>query len=642
MHERIESEVSEMTNVPTLDRVLSCPTLPTLPAVALQVLELTRDPNVTVASLARLVQSDPALSTKVLRTVNSSFFGLPSPCARIDRALALLGLNTIKSLVLGFTLVEGTKGVPGDKGLDLVRHWRRALYAASASRQVALTTKACDADEAFTASMLQDIGMMACIVAIPEAYGPVLAGCAKHERSPEVERSMLGFDHSEVGAALARKWRLPDHLAESIAHHHDPEKAPEAVRALCRNVWLGMLIAESLGIDSPANAQSRFLVEVARHLDSDPDELERMLIGIAEGADELARAFECEVGSPPDIREIMSAASEQSMELQMAAQHQAATLERENVALAAKAWTDALTGSRNRAALESEGPTAFDKSRAEKAPVAAIFIDADKFKSVNDTLGHPAGDAVLVELAARIRAELKEPARVYRYGGEEFAIVAPGHDRSAARALAERIRTRVEREPFDLSKVPGCPATRAVTVSAGYAVTTHGTGEPTDLKGLLKIADEGVYASKRDGRNRVSCAQEAAKPAEASGILLIEDDPFSARLVQTAVQKATGVAVTWVRHAEEAESHLSRGYKLVLCDFDLGKSTALDVLERARAARTAGATMPPIHILTSDTDETTKAKCLAAGAAAFRSKEEIAADLPGWCKQLVATLAKAA
>ena len=267
----------QMTSANPLDRVLSCPGLPTLPAVAIQVLELTRDPNVTVTQLARLVQADPSLSAKVLRTVNSSFFALPQACSKIDRALALLGLNTIKSLVLGFTLMEGTRGVPGDTGLDLTRHWRRALYSAAAARHVAVATGLCDPDEAFTAAMLQDIGMLACIVAIPEEYAPVILPSLKdHEPLPRAEQAALGFDHAHVGAALARKWRLPEHLAAAIAHHHAPEGAPAALQPLARTTWLGMLIAESLGgrvIEVTHEAQPRIVWEyfnVAGEIDGKP------------------------------------------------------------------------------------------------------------------------------------------------------------------------------------------------------------------------------------------------------------------------------------------------------------------------------------------------------------------------------------
>src|SRR5688572_16478530 len=84
----------------TLDRVLSCPNLPSLPAVAVEVLALTSSPDVSLSAISRVVQNDPALATKLLKTVNSSFYGLQQPCSRVDRAMSLLGLQSVKALVL--------------------------------------------------------------------------------------------------------------------------------------------------------------------------------------------------------------------------------------------------------------------------------------------------------------------------------------------------------------------------------------------------------------------------------------------------------------------------------------------------------------------------------------------------------------
>ena len=103
---------------PELDRVLSCSTLPTLPSVGLQVLQLTRNPNVNAEQLAKVIETDPALSAKVLKTVNSSLYSLKDPCTTIRRALGYLGLAAVKSLVLGFSLMDSAKSVGGAPGMD--------------------------------------------------------------------------------------------------------------------------------------------------------------------------------------------------------------------------------------------------------------------------------------------------------------------------------------------------------------------------------------------------------------------------------------------------------------------------------------------------------------------------------------------
>ena len=143
----------------TLDKVLASPKLPTLPAVATKMLQLTSNPDVELDDIADLVQYDQALSAKILKTVNSSYYSLRQPCTNIKRALTYLGLNTVKSLVLGFSLVDLTRH--NDDGFDLMDYWRRCVYSAAAARRIAMVTGTCDADEAYIAALMQDIGMLA-------------------------------------------------------------------------------------------------------------------------------------------------------------------------------------------------------------------------------------------------------------------------------------------------------------------------------------------------------------------------------------------------------------------------------------------------------------------------------------------------
>src|SRR6516162_4803910 len=96
-------------NQEMLERVLSCPNLPTLPTVAVRIIELTQQRNISVDELAGAIQNDQGLTTKVLRTVNSSFYGLRKPCASISQAIVMLGLSAVKSLTLGFSLVAAVR-----------------------------------------------------------------------------------------------------------------------------------------------------------------------------------------------------------------------------------------------------------------------------------------------------------------------------------------------------------------------------------------------------------------------------------------------------------------------------------------------------------------------------------------------------
>ena len=155
---------------------------------------------------------------------------------------------------------------------------------------------------------------------------------------------------------------------------------------------------------------------------------------------------------------------------------------------------DDLTGAHNRRYLMEV--LARERSRAERLgePFSVCVIDIDHFKSVNDTLGHAAGDAVLRHFAALAPRGLRAIDSFGRFGGEEFLLVLPGTGRSGALAAAERVRAAVEGAAF-----PGVPPERRITLTAG--VSTHVKGD--DVNALLARADDALYQGKRAGRNRV-------------------------------------------------------------------------------------------------------------------------------------------
>jgi diguanylate cyclase (GGDEF)-like protein len=136
-------------------------------------------------------------------------------------------------------------------------------------------------------------------------------------------------------------------------------------------------------------------------------------------------------------------------------------------------------------------------------PLSLLLLDLDHFKLVNDVWGHPRGDAVLVELAARVRAQVRDVDTLARYGGEEFVVVLPETDRSGAVQAAERICAAVRRRPFGEDGEQPID----VTLSLGIAVfPDHGTSSTT----LLRRADEALYSAKRGGRDGWRLAGEPA------------------------------------------------------------------------------------------------------------------------------------
>ncbi|MGD9597096.1 MAG: diguanylate cyclase [Steroidobacteraceae bacterium] len=167
-----------------------------------------------------------------------------------------------------------------------------------------------------------------------------------------------------------------------------------------------------------------------------------------------------------------------------------------------RAQTDPLTGVLNRRSLVERLDAACARAQARGLPIALLFIDLDHFKGINDTFGHPAGDACLAAIIAPIQAELRQSDVIGRFGGEEFVVILSSADTAAAQLIAQRIRERVAEVVIGGYGVP-----IRLTCSIGVA-----TSETLGVWGehLIAQADAAVYAAKRAGRNRVQVAQPIA------------------------------------------------------------------------------------------------------------------------------------
>src|SRR2546423_6723798 len=127
---------SDDMNEQLVKRIRACPNLPSLPSIAMQVLDLAQRPDIDIAEIARVISKDPALSGKILRTVNSSFYGRSQSVTTLTHALVILGLSAVKTLVLGFSLVSNLR-TAATKGFNHQAYWRRTVHAATAARTLA-------------------------------------------------------------------------------------------------------------------------------------------------------------------------------------------------------------------------------------------------------------------------------------------------------------------------------------------------------------------------------------------------------------------------------------------------------------------------------------------------------------------------
>lgn len=614
-----------------LERVLHCPNLPSLPAVAMKVLELTRDPGVSIARIAQTVQNDPALTSKVLRTVNSSYYGLATPCPSISRAMSLLGLNTVKSIVLGFSLVDCTKKLAAEGSFDLEQYWRRAIYSAVGARAVGMVCGGCDPEEAFTGSLLQDIGMLATFAALRGEYVDVLSRApTDHDQLAQHEKTALGFDHTDVGQQLGEQWRLPLQIVECIARHHAPDLAPAQHEKLVRTVGLGGLIAGAL---SPTESQRKinaFIVTARKWMGMEIATAKDLVDQTAKGAAELSKMLELKTGARPDVAAILSEAHELMAETQEAIQRESIQLKRSNDELARKTITDGLTGAFNRAHFDATLRMQAAKCKGSGHPISVIFLDADRFKSVNDTHGHQAGDAVLMELSKRIREVGSRIGTVCRYGGEEFVLILPQVGLDKAVKVGELLRQCVGRTPFDLAKYDIPSLSLNISISVGVASCEPG-GHTADWtpEQIVHAADEAVYAAKKAGRNCVRFMKPSPGPAATRSqwtLLVVEDDPFARRVLAAQLKNRKDILATIVESVQAAMDALATGPRpnALLTDMNFTQGSGTELCRSARAK------FPdlPVAIMSGAVDDATTKAALDAGASLVLDKVEFTAT-PG-------------
>ena len=625
---------------PVIDRVLTCQNLPSLPSVAMRVLELAQDKNVSSQEIAATIQSDPALTTKVLRTVNSSFYGLTTPCPSIKRATSLLGLNTVKSIVLGFSLVDSTKKSGLDRSFDMAAYWRRAVYAAAGARTIGLHIKRCDPEEAFVGALLQDIGVLAFAATLKNEYDAVLAiaGC-DHDQHAATEQEKFGIDHAQMGAMLAEKWRLPPQITECIRWHHAPERCAPTHELLVKCVALGAMAAAVLNDTNDKRRLGAYIGAMRTHLNLEPAAARELLAATNENGQQLGKSLELSTGTAADVTQIMAMAHEQLIAAQVEMQLEATELRRSNADLTRKTVTDGLTGAFNRAHFDAEMKAAFEKSNTDRTPVTMLFCDADKFKSVNDTHGHQAGDAVLIELSKRLRDTLTHIGLVCRYGGEEFAIIVPGADAVRGEKVAELLRRRVCATPFEITTDGSTQLKLPVSISVGVATHDPSTGSVfATAEVLVHTADLGVYAAKQAGRNCVRVGREAAAApvAVATRFMAVEDDPLAARLLSFLFEKRRDLQLCICTSGEEAVEKIKSGAEaphVMLCDLNLPGISGIEVIKRVKAL--PGGEQVRGAILSASSDPVRRQEAADAGIRLFLEKGDFCANFERWIETLL-------
>jgi putative nucleotidyltransferase with HDIG domain len=198
------------------DRIEGVRTLATIPSVAKRLLELVSKPNVSLTEISRFISSDPALTTKILKMVNSPVYGFPGRISSVNQAVLLLGLNVVKGLLFGVTVFDLMQKT-------MIGLWEHSLGCAIVSRLIAKKKGLKDPEEASIYGLLHDIGKVILVLEFPEEYEKAMNdSLEKGVPIYEVETEYFSTTHATVGSWIAEQWSFPKNLIEVIGYHHKP------------------------------------------------------------------------------------------------------------------------------------------------------------------------------------------------------------------------------------------------------------------------------------------------------------------------------------------------------------------------------------------------------------------------------------
>jgi HD-like signal output (HDOD) protein len=257
-------------------------TLPSLPTLYREVMQELQSPDASIEKIGQIISKDLGMLTKMLQVVNSPFYGLPRRISSATQAVALLGLETIKSLVLSMKVFsQFESSAQTFFSLDIL--WNHGMITGRYARMIAKgqATETRDMEDAFTAGLLHDVGLLVLATNVPDQYTETLALMNQGIAESEAERQVLGATHAEVGGYLLGTWGLSDPIVEAVAFHHDPGRSAGHTFSPLAAVHIANVLEEqeqAAGMDGPSVVADTNYLHACR-LDPDMSKWEALCRG---------------------------------------------------------------------------------------------------------------------------------------------------------------------------------------------------------------------------------------------------------------------------------------------------------------------------------------------------------------------------
>lgn len=501
-----------MNKQDVIGKILRSDKLPTLPKVAVDLLRLTESEETSCADVAVLIAQDVALSVRILRVANSSFYGVRENVTTISQAVSLLGLNAVRSLVLSFSFL-GMDGY-SHTYFDFKKFWQRSVVAAIAAKLILEHVEGSETEEILVSGLLQNLGEFILALILPEEYKQVYDEM-QGGKSVEcfTEKKMLDVDHSEVGYEVAKSWGLPPHLCLSILYHHRPNMYDGECKATQQGltaIYLSSVLLQIVETEKPDLYLKKFKKQATALLNIDSKKVDDILSTFHIELFRAAESLDCKVDTVRSINDILQEANirlslfnlnyeqvnRELVESKIALEKLTKELEEKSKKLEDLAHRDGLTGVYNHRYFQNFLDAEINRAQRAGSSFGLIMMDIDHFKYFNDTYGHQAGDFVLREMTSIIQEQLRSYDLLARYGGEEFVVVLPETEEAEAFLVAEKIRIAVAGAQVE------CVDTKySVTVSVGVSATSPSTNDSFSKSTFIEEADKALYNAKKSGRN---------------------------------------------------------------------------------------------------------------------------------------------
>lgn len=227
--------------------------MPSLSTTVTKVMEVCNNPSVSAYDLIRVISLDPVLTGQVLKLINSAYYSLPNRVASLTHAVIMLGINTVKNLVLATSVLASFKHTKNIQSVPIDDFWAHSLATGVISKAIAQEQRVpvTEQEAFFVAGLMHDLGKVPMIICYPELYDQAIE-VARNEKLALflAEKSLLGFDHSQIGRLIAAKWRFDEAMVHAIVDHHKTQEEKEAVLPIRDNVGLANLAAHYFHIGS--------------------------------------------------------------------------------------------------------------------------------------------------------------------------------------------------------------------------------------------------------------------------------------------------------------------------------------------------------------------------------------------------------